>query len=79
MSTDIAAADDDLQRAQPSPSRRLMEVGHVAFRLRYSEKKVRRLIHGGKLPAIIIGRDIRIDPADLEAFIDKHRTPNRSV
>jgi len=53
---------------------RLLEVAHVAHRLSASQEFVRRLIREGKLKAIRIGRRWRIDPADLEAFIDAQRT-----
>jgi excisionase family DNA binding protein len=53
---------------------RLLEVAHVAHRLSASQEFVRRLIREGKLRAIRIGRRWRVDPADLEAFIDQQRT-----
>ena len=51
----------------------LLEVSHVAHRLSYSEDFVRRLIRQKKLAAIRLGKRYRVDPADLQAFIDRQR------
>lgn len=51
----------------------LLEVFQVANRLRLTERKVYRLIKSGQLPAIRIGRVLRIDPADLLAFMNANR------
>lgn len=53
---------------------RLLEVSHVAHRLSVGDDYVLGLIHGKKLAAILLGTRWRIDPVDLEAFIDKNRT-----
>jgi excisionase family DNA binding protein len=51
----------------------LLTTRQVAERLAISEKSVRRLIDAGELPTIRVCRSIRIDPADLEAFIHRNR------
>ena len=51
----------------------LLEVAHVAHRLRLSHEQVRRLIRDGQLKAIRLGTRWRVDEKDLEAFIDAHR------
>ena len=51
----------------------LLEVSHVAHRLSTSQDYVWALIKSGQLPAIRLGRRLRIDPVDLQAFIDKQR------
>jgi excisionase family DNA binding protein len=57
-----------------SPERpHLLEVAHVAHRLFSSQEYVRELIRKGKLTAIQFARRYRVDPLDLEAFIDAHR------
>jgi excisionase family DNA binding protein len=53
---------------------RLLEVAHVAHRLSASQEFVRRLIRDGKLKAVRLGKRWRVDPVDLEAFINKQRT-----
>lgn len=52
---------------------RLLEVSHVAHRLSASPEFVRRLIREGRLPAILLGIRWRIDPRDLEAYIEACR------
>jgi excisionase family DNA binding protein len=56
-----------------APVPRLLEVSHVAHRLSASQEYVRRLIREHKLPAIRLGTRWRVDPHDLEAFIEAHR------
>jgi excisionase family DNA binding protein len=56
-----------------APVPRLLEVSHVAHRLSASQEYVRRLIREHKLPAIRLGARWRVDPRDLEAFIESHR------
>ena len=51
----------------------LLEVSHVAHRLSLSEDFVRRLIRRRQLAAIRFGTRYRVDPADLQAFIDAQR------
>jgi len=55
---------------------RLMEVCHVAHRLNTGEAYVRRLIRAGELKAIRFGKQLRVDAADLQAFIEAHRIPH---
>jgi len=51
----------------------LLEVSHVAHRLSVSQDFVRRLIRDKKIAAIQLGTRWRIDPMDLQAFIDAQR------
>jgi excisionase family DNA binding protein len=53
---------------------RLLEVSHVAHRLSASQEFVRRLIRESRLPAIRLGTRWRVDPRDLESYIDACRT-----
>lgn len=52
---------------------RLMEVHEVAYQLKCSQETVRRYIRERKLLAIPLGRQWRVDPADLKAFLDAQR------
>jgi excisionase family DNA binding protein len=54
-------------------------VFQVAYRLRVSPEFVRRLIRGRQLPAIRIGGHWRIDPCDLQAYLDQARTIEKPV
>ena len=47
----------------------MLTLDQVVTRLNVHHSTVRRFIHAGKLPASKIGKDWRIDPDDLEAFI----------
>jgi excisionase family DNA binding protein len=60
---------DDATRA----GYRLLEVSHVAQRLSVSDQFVRKLIRQKKLKAIRLGSIFRIDPDDLQAFINQLR------
>jgi len=40
-----------------------------------TERTVYALVAGGDLPAVRFGRSVRIDPADLRAFIDRRKAP----
>lgn len=62
-----------LEDPLPVPLPRLLEVGQVAHRMSVSQEYVRRLIRDGTLPAIRLGVMWRIDPVDLQAFIDRQR------
>jgi len=59
------------------PVPHLLEVMHVAHRLSASQGFVRRLIREGKLAAIRMEQRWRIDPRDLEAYIESCRTAHR--
>ena len=56
-----------------SSKRPLRTVQGTAERLNVSTRTVRRLIDAGDLPVIWIGRSIRIDDDDLDAFIERYR------
>ena len=73
MASTGSAPIERLSPALASP--RLLEVSHVAHRLRASQEHVRRLIRGHELVAIRLGTRWRVDPRDLEAFLDAHRVP----
>jgi excisionase family DNA binding protein len=61
-----------LPSAQSAP--RLLTVADVAERLQFSEKHVRRLIDAGEIPAVRIGRLVRVSEDDLALFIRRNRT-----
>jgi len=47
---------------------RLVTISQCADRLQISERSVRRMISAGLLPAIRLGRLVRIHPRDLRAL-----------
>ena len=42
-----------------------------------TERTVWNLVDQGELTAVGIGRSVRIDPADLRAYIDRCKTPTK--
>ena len=48
---------------------RLLTVADAAAALRVSTKTVRRLVGRGELAASRVGRQLRVDPRDLRAFL----------
>lgn len=51
----------------------LLTVREVAERLKLTEKSVRRYISEGKLPAVKLGRVLRVREADLETFVEERQ------
>jgi len=49
----------------------LLTLDDVAGVLRKSPSSVRRLVADGVLPAVHVGRSVRVRPVDLEEFIGK--------
>ena len=49
----------------------LLTLQQVADRLQVSMSTVRRLVDAGKLKAIRIGRNLRVRPEDLAAYIEE--------
>ena len=47
----------------------VMTVAEVADALRVSSMTVYRLVNGGELPALRVGKNIRIRTSDLDAFL----------
>jgi excisionase family DNA binding protein len=62
-----------VSRHEPSPSQidRLLTYRQAAEVLGVSERSIWTLVDQGTLPAVRFGRSVRIDPADLRAFIDR--------
>jgi excisionase family DNA binding protein len=50
---------------------KLIDVNTVASVLDCCPATVRKLIRDGHIRSIKVGRQLRIDPADLEAFINR--------
>lgn len=68
------AAGETYPKPAPAPlppvdPNRLLRLDEVAPRLAVSMATLRRLIAFGRLPVVRVGRQLRVRPADLEAFI----------
>lgn len=55
----------------------LLDVHGAARRLGVSAWTVRELIWAGRLPYIRVGRLIRVDPRDLNRFVEQNRFRER--
>ena len=58
----------------PSRPPALLTIPEVAERLQVSIKTVRRWIVSGDLPTVRLGRQIRIQPKDLDIFLRQRWT-----
>jgi excisionase family DNA binding protein len=54
----------------PDSPPQLLTVPETAEKLKLSERAVWRLLAGRKLPAVKLGRAVRIDQADLVTFVE---------
>ncbi len=54
--------------------RRLLHIDAVAEQLSTSVRHIRRLVHERRIPVVRVGRLIRFDPVDLDAWLDEHRS-----
>lgn len=54
--------------------RRLLDIDAVAEMLNTSVRHIRRLVHEHRIPVVRVGRLIRFDPVDLDAWLDEHRS-----
>lgn len=59
--------------APPGPPPVLLTVAEAAELLRIDPYTVRRYVNRGELPAYRIGRELRIDPAELQAYLQGRR------
>ncbi len=48
-----------------------MTVAEVAARMRVSKMTVYRLLHGGELPAVRVGRSFRVREDDVDEYLRK--------
>lgn len=64
----IAPADE------PPPSREQLQTAvQIAERLQVTDRTVWNLLKSGELPSYAVGTARRIDPADVDAYLAKHR------
>jgi len=64
------------QVTQPHPTPAavgLLDVAEVALRLGATVRFVRRLVAERRIPYVKVGKFVRFDPAEVEAWIDDHR------
>ena len=54
--------------------RQLLDIDAVAEQLNTSVRHIRRLVHEHRIPVVRVGRLIRFDPVDIDAWLDAHRS-----
>ena len=60
--------------AQSFSKARFLTVQEVAEHMRVSSMTVYRLIKGGELPAVRVGRSFRVSDADVDAYLASRYT-----
>jgi excisionase family DNA binding protein len=63
----------------PDWSDELLTVAEVASMLKLNQQTIRNWIDRGSLPAVYIGRRVRIRRADLEALLERGYTGRRGA
>ena len=58
---------------------RLLDAKAIADRLGVPESWVRESARSGAIPHVRLGRYIRFDPADVEAWLEECKQPGRSI
>lgn len=72
------AEGERVSEAQPFHPGGLLTVSEVAATMRVSNMTVYRLIKGGELPAVRVGKNYRIRESDVERFLqDRSVTAER--
>lgn len=50
---------------------KFLTIAEVAAMMRVSKMTVYRLVHGGELPAVRVGRSFRVTEADVDEYLRK--------
>ena len=59
-------------------TRQLLKAADVARILNISRSLVYRMLQRGKIPSIRINQSVRVDPGDLQQFIENNRSENET-
>jgi excisionase family DNA binding protein len=62
------------QRPAPRPAVSFLTVAEVAAIMRVSKMTVYRLVHGGEMSAVRVGRSFRVPEPAVRAYLDEART-----
>ena len=68
--------EKDIQNSSEKLPSRLLTGKDVAHLLKISSSQAYKLMRRGELPAVHIGKSIRVKPEDLDAFITRNTTAN---
>jgi excisionase family DNA binding protein len=59
----------------PTGRARLLDIDAVAVQLAVTPRHIRRLVAERRIPYLKVGRFIRFDPAEVDAWLDAARRP----
>ncbi|MFW3168474.1 excisionase family DNA-binding protein [Geodermatophilus sp. CPCC 206100] len=62
------------EQAAPRPAVTFLTVAEVASMMRVSKMTVYRLVHGGEMAAVRVGRSFRVPAPAVRAYLDDART-----
>src|SRR5438270_445842 len=62
------------KRPAPRPAVTFLTVAEVASMMRVSKMTVYRLVHGGEMAAVRVGRSFRVPAPAVRAYLDEART-----
>ncbi|MCZ2860305.1 helix-turn-helix domain-containing protein [Blastococcus sp. VKM Ac-2987] len=68
------ASAPGMQRPAPRPTVSFLTVTEVAAIMRVSKMTVYRLVHGGELSAVRVGRSFRVPEPAVRAYLSGART-----
>lgn len=57
----------------PDADTTMLTIDEVHGRLKISVSTIRRLVRAGKLPAYLVGGQLRFKPAEVTAYVDRQR------
>lgn len=66
-------------KQQSTIKQRLMSIPEAATYLGTTESRIRMAVSRQELPAVRIGKLIRLDVQQLERWIEEHSTPERDL
>jgi excisionase family DNA binding protein len=59
------------ERTESLPDPKFLTIAEVATVMRVSKMTVYRLVHGGELPAVRVGRSFRVTEEDVNEYLRK--------
>ncbi len=65
----LAMAPSSRERSESLPDPKFLTIAEVAAMMRVSKMTVYRLVHGGDLPAVRVGRSFRVTEDDVNDYL----------
>ncbi len=67
----LTMAPSSRERPESLPDPKFLTIAEVATMMRVSKMTVYRLVHGGDLPAVRVGRSFRVTEDDVNDYLRK--------